>query len=97
MASLRCITNLLLTAKFCKMEQLYQWTFQVLDYKNFEGTNIVVYAPTYKDALRKIRDLKLPQLLTFDEIEDGVKLIQVYEMDFIGELEQEEISEPEEE
>jgi hypothetical protein len=56
-----------------------------------------VYAPTYKDALRKIRDLKLPQLLTFDEIEDGVKLIQVYEMDFISELEQEEISEPEEE
>jgi hypothetical protein len=79
------------------MEQLYQWTFQVLDYKNFEGTNIVVYAPTYKDALRKIRDLKLPQLLTFDEIEDGVKLIQVYEMDFISELEQEEVSEPEEE
>lgn len=79
------------------MNQLYQWTFQVLDYKNFEGTNIVVYAPTYKDALRKIRDLKLPQLLTFDEIEDGVKLIQVYEMDFISELEQEEISEPEEE
>ena len=97
MVSLRCITNLLLTAKFCKMEQLYQWTFQVLDYKNFEGTNIVVYAPTYKDALRKIRDLKLPQLLTFDEIEDGVKLIQVYEMDFISELEQEEVSEPEEE
>ena len=80
-----------------KMEQLYQWTFQVLDYKNFEGTSIVVYAPTYKDALRKIRDLKLPQLLTFDEIEDGVKLIQVYEMDFISELEQEEVSEPEEE
>jgi len=79
------------------MDQLYQWTFQVLDYKNFEGTSIVVYAPTYKDALRKIRDLKLPQLLTFDEIEDGVKLIQVYEMDFIGELEQEEVSEPEEE
>jgi hypothetical protein len=79
------------------MNQLYQWTFQVLDYKNFEGTNIVVYAPTYKDALRKIRDLKLPQLLTFDEIEDGVKLIQVYEMDFISELEQEEVSEPEEE
>jgi hypothetical protein len=79
------------------MEQLYQWTFQVLDYKNFEGTSIVVYAPTYKDALRKIRDLKLPQLLTFDEIEDGVKLIQVYEMDFISELEQEEVSEPEEE
>ena len=78
-------------------DQLYQWTFQVLDYKNFEGTNIVVYAPTYKDALRKIRDLKLPQLLTFDEIEDGVKLIQVYEMDFISELEQEEVSEPEEE
>ena len=94
---MRCTTNLLLTAKFCKMEQLYQWTFQVLDYKNFEGTNIVVYAPTYKDALRKIRDLKLPQLLTFDEIEDGVKLIQVYEMDFISELEQEEVSEPEEE
>ena len=66
-------------------------------YNNFEGTNIVVYAPTYKDALRKIRDLKLPQLLTFDEIEDGVKLIQVYEMDFISELEQEEVSEPEEE
>ena len=79
------------------MEQLYQWTFQVLDYKNFEGTSIVVYAPTYKDAIRKIRDLKLPQLLTFDEIEDGVKLIQVYEMDFISELEQEEVSEPEEE
>jgi hypothetical protein len=79
------------------MDQLYQWTFQVLDYKNFEGTNIVVYAPTYKDALRKIRDLKLPQLLTFDEIEDGVKLIQVYEMDFISELEQQEVSEPEEE
>jgi hypothetical protein len=79
------------------MEQLYQWTFQVLDYKNFEGTSIVVYAPTYKDALRKIRDLKLPQLLTFDEIEDGVKLIQVYEMDFISELEQQEVSEPEEE
>ncbi len=94
---MRCTTNLLLTAKFYKMEQLYQWTFQVLDYKNFEGTSIVVYAPTYKDALRKIRDLKLPQLLTFDEIEDGVKLIQVYEMDFISELEQEEISEPEEE
>ena len=94
---MRCTTNLLLTAKCYKMNQLYQWTFQVLDYKNFEGTNIVVYAPTYKDALRKIRDLKLPQLLTFDEIEDGVKLIQVYEMDFISELEQEEVSEPEEE
>jgi hypothetical protein len=79
------------------MDQLYQWTFQVLDYKNFEGTNIVVYAPTYKDALRKIRDLKLPQLLTFDEIEDGVKLIQVYEMDFISELEEEGVTEPEEE
>jgi hypothetical protein len=80
------------------MEQLYQWTFQVLDYKNFEGTSIVVYAPTYKDALRKIRDLKLPQLLTFDEIEDGVKLIQVYEMDFISGLEEEEgVTEPEEE
>ncbi len=86
MASLKCTTNLLLTAKFYNMDQLYQWTFQVLDYKNFEGTNIVVYAPTYKDALRKIRDLKLTQLLTFDEIEDGVKLIQVYEMDFISEL-----------
>jgi hypothetical protein len=79
------------------MDQLYQWTFQVLDYKNFEGTNIVVYAPTYKDALRKIRDLKLPQLLTFDEIEDGVKLIQVYEMDFDSGLEEEEVTEPEEE
>jgi hypothetical protein len=79
------------------MDQLYQWTFQVLDYKNFEGTSIVVYAPTYKDALRKIRDLKLPQLLTFDEIEDGVKLIQVYEMDFDSGLEEEEVTEPEEE
>jgi hypothetical protein len=40
----------------------------------------------------------LPQLSTFDEIEDGVKLIQVYEMDFISGLEEEQgVTEPEEE
>ena len=71
MASLRCITNLLLTVKFYKMaELLFQWTFEIIDWKNFEGTSIAVYAPTYKDALRKVKDLKLPQLLTFEAIEE---------------------------
>ena len=64
-------------------ELLFQWTFQVLDYKNFEGTSIVVSAPTYKDALRKIRNLKLPHLSTFEDVEDGVKLLQVYELDYL--------------
>ena len=62
-------------------ELLFQWTFEIKDYLNFEGTSIAVYAPKYKDALRKVRDLQLPQLATFDVIEDAMKLIQVYEVD----------------
>lgn len=79
------------------MDQLYQWTFEVLDYKNFEGTSIAVYASTYKDALRKVKDLKLPQLSTFEIIEDALKLIQVYEVDYLNGEEEEEVTEPEEE
>lgn len=79
------------------MEQLFQWTFEVLDYKNFEGTSIAVYASTYKDALRKVKDLKLPQLSTFEIIEDALKLIQVYEVDYLNGEELSEVTEPESE
>jgi hypothetical protein len=79
-------------------ELLFQWTFEIIDWKNFEGTSIAVYAPTYKDALRKVKDLKLPQLLTFEAIEDGVKFIQVYEVDYsVDDIDKEEVTEPEEE
>jgi hypothetical protein len=80
------------------MEQLFQWTFEIKDYLNFEGTSIAVYASTYKDALRKVKDLKLPQLATFEVIEDALKLIQIYEVDVMTGLEpEEEVTEPEDE
>ena len=77
------------------MEQLFQWTFEIKDYLNFEGTSIAVYASTYKDALRKVKDLKLPQLATFEVIEDALKLIQIYEVDYFSGAEPEEPIEPE--
>ena len=78
------------------MEQLFQWTFEIKDYLNFEGTSIAVYASTYKDALRKVKDLKLPQLATFEVIEDALKLIQIYEVDYLTGEEPEEVTEHEE-
>ena len=73
-------------------EILFQWTFEIKDYLNFDGASIAVYAPKYKDALRKVRDLQLPQLATFEVIEDAMKLVQVYEIDEIIDLES--LSEP---
>ena len=68
-------------------EILFQWTFEIKDYLNFDGASIAVYAPKYKDALRKVRDLQLPQLATFEVIEDAMKLVQVYEIDEVIDLE----------
>ena len=62
------------------MADEYQWSFQVKDVVNFEGTTITVNANTYNAAIRKVKGLKLPQLRTFDDIEEGIRLISAIEI-----------------
>lgn len=57
----------------------FEWTFTIKDLVNFDGASITVYAPTYEQAIKKIRTLKLPDLRTYDNIADGLKLTQVIE------------------
>lgn len=61
-------------------EESYQWTFEVNDVVKFEETTITVTANTYEDAIKKIRGLKLPQLRTFNDVEEGMRLTQVFEI-----------------
>lgn len=58
----------------------YQWTFQVKDVVNFEETTITIYSDTYNEAIKKIKSLKLPQLRSFESIEESIKLTNVYEV-----------------
>ena len=58
----------------------FLWTFEVKDLVNFEGTSISVYSQTYEQAIRKVKKLKLPSLRSFDDIEENLKLKEVYEM-----------------
>lgn len=58
----------------------FQWTFSINDVVKFEETAITVYAETYEQAVRKVKKLKLPSLRTFDDIEENLKLTNVYEV-----------------
>jgi hypothetical protein len=58
----------------------YQWTFQVKDVVNFEGTEISVYSNTHKGALRKIKNMRLPQLEKMEDMEDSLRLTFVVEI-----------------
>jgi hypothetical protein len=58
----------------------YLWSFQIKDVVNFEGTEISVYSDTHDAAIRKVKSLKLPQLKTFDDIEDSIRLTSVFEV-----------------
>lgn len=58
----------------------FQWTFSINDVVKFEETTITVYAETYEQALRKVKKLKLPSLRTFDDVEENLKLTNVYEI-----------------
>ena len=59
----------------------YQWTFEIKDVVRFEETTVTVSAETYKEAVKKIKGLKIPQLDTYTDIEEGMRLQQVYEVD----------------
>jgi hypothetical protein len=58
----------------------FQWTFSINDVVKFEETTITVYAETYERAIRKVKKLKLPSLRTFDDVEENLKLTNVYEI-----------------
>lgn len=62
-------------------DSYYQWTFEIKDVVKFEETTITVSAKTYKEAVKKIKGLKIPQLDTYTDIEEGMRLQQVYEVD----------------
>lgn len=64
-------------------EQLdnFQWTFRISEVVKFEETSITVYANTYKEAIRKIKNLKLPSIEKFVDAEENLKLDSVYEID----------------
>lgn len=59
----------------------FQWTFSISEVVKFEETTITVYAQTYEQAIRKVKKLKLPSLRSFDDIEENLKLTNVYEVD----------------
>lgn len=59
----------------------FQWTFSINDVVKFEETTITVYAETYEQAIRKVKKLKLPSLRTFEDVEENLKLTNVYEVD----------------
>ena len=58
----------------------YRWSFTIKDVVNFEGTQIIVYTNTYEEAIKKIRTLKLPQLKSYGNVEEALKLVEVYEV-----------------
>jgi hypothetical protein len=58
----------------------FQWVFKISEVVKFEETVITVYANTYKQAVKKIRNLKLPSLEKFIDIEENLKLESVYEV-----------------
>lgn len=66
----------------------YRWSFTIKDVVNFEGTQIIVYTNTYEEAIKKIRTLKLPQLKSYGNVEEALKLVEVYEV-------QEDLEDPE--
>lgn len=61
--------------------QDFQWSFRIKDVINFEGTSITVYSPTYESAIKKIRSMKLPDLRSYETVEDGLRLESALEMD----------------
>ena len=64
------------------MENSYfQWTFEIKDVVNFEGTLITINAFTYEESVKKVRGLKLPQLRTYSDVEDAIRLTTVFEVD----------------
>ena len=71
-------------AKFVSMklpETYYQWSFEIKDVVKFDETNITVNANTYEEAIKKVRALKLPQLRTYSDVEEGMRLATVFEVD----------------
>ena len=62
-------------------DSYYQWTFEIKDVVKFDETTVTVSAQTYKEAVKKIKGLKIPQLDTYTDIEEGMRLQQVYEVD----------------
>lgn len=60
---------------------IFQWTFEITDVVKFDETSITVTSSTYEDAIKKIRALKLPQLRTYNDIDEGMKLTQVFEVE----------------
>lgn len=62
-------------------ESYFQWTFEVKDVVNFEGTHITINALTYEEAIKKVRGLKLPQLRSYSDVEEGIRLTAVLEID----------------
>ena len=62
-------------------DSYYQWTFEIKDVVKFDETTVTVSAQTYKEAVKKIKRLKIPQPDTYTDIEEGMRLQQVYEVD----------------
>jgi hypothetical protein len=61
------------------MMDTWVWTFEIDDVVKFEGTKIELHAPTYKEALDKVKALNLPSLRAYTQMEDKLKLVSVIE------------------
>ena len=59
----------------------YQWTFMVKEVILFSETTITIYGLTIDECYKKIRDLKIPSLRTFADIEEYLILKEVIEFD----------------
>lgn len=60
---------------------IYQWTFEIKDVVKFSETTIPIYGLTIDECYKKIRDLKIPSLRTFADIEEYLILKEVIEFD----------------
>lgn len=58
------------------------------DVIKFEETEITIFSDTYENAIKKVRGLRIPSLKTYENIEEHLKLAQVYECG-VSELDEE--------
>jgi len=60
---------------------MYQWTFEIKDVVSFADTVITIYGLTIEECYKKIKGMKIPNLRTYDNIEEYLVLKEVIEID----------------
>lgn len=72
------------------MESTFEWFFSVKgNLLGREDTEITVYSDTYRGAVRKIRNLQLPEVEKISDVEEFMVLIAVSEVDAFGKTDEE--------